>query len=91
MVPLFMDTMDRYFRDSIYKLSQPDENRSTSIDIKANPENCYFYITLTTTSSHGLPDINHVIEYRIDQDFASAEILGARMYTIPTAAWIEVE
>ena len=80
MVPLFMDSMDRYFRDSIYQLSRPDENRFTSIDIKPNPENRHFNITLTAATSHALPDIDHVIEYQIGQNFAGTDVIEHRMH-----------
>jgi|GEM_PF-6989928 len=76
MVPLFMDAMDRYFRDPIYQLSQPDENRFDSIDIKLNPDNCHFNITLIATTFHALPDIDNVVEYQVDQNIASTGIIG---------------
>ena len=91
MVPLFLDAMDRYFRDSIYKLSWPDENMLASIDIKPNPENRHFNIPLTVTISHALPNINNANEYQIDQNFANTCIIGYRMYMISTASSTEVE
>lgn len=76
MVPLFMDAMDRYFRAPIYQLSQPDENRFDSIDIKLNPDIRYFNITLIATTFHALPDIDNVVEYQVDQNVASAGVSG---------------
>ena len=80
MVPLFMDAMDRYFRDSIYQLSRPDENRFVSIDIKPNPDNRHFNITFIATTSHALPDFDNVGENKDDQNFASTGIFGYRKY-----------
>ena len=91
MVPLFKDAMDRYFRDPIYQLSQPDENRFDSIDIKSNPDNRHFNISLIATTSHALPDIDNVVEYQVDQKFASIGIIGYRMYMMSTAPSKEVE
>ena len=91
MVPLFMDAMDRYFRDPIYQLSQPDENRFESIDIKLTPEIRHFNITLIATTLHALPDIDNVVEYHVDQNIASTGIIGYRMYMIPRAPSTEVE
>lgn len=76
MVPLFMDAMDRYFRDPIYQLSQPDENRFDSIDIKLNPDSCHFNITLRATTFHASPDIDNVVKYQVDQNVASTGVIG---------------
>jgi len=67
-----MDAMDRYFRDPIYQLSQPDENRFDSIDIKPNPDN----ITFIATTFHALPDNYNVVEYQVDQNVAKTDVIG---------------
>lgn len=91
MVPLFMDAMDHYFRDPIYHLSQPDENRFDSIDIKPNPDNRHFNITPIATTSHATPDIDNMVEYQVDQNVASTGITGYGMFMIPKVPSAEVE
>lgn len=83
MVPLFMDAMDHYFRDPIYQLSQPDENRFDSIDIKLNPGIWHFNITLIPTTFYALPDIDNVVEYQVDQNVASTGIIGLKVIYDP--------
>ena len=87
MVPLFMDAMDRYFRDSIYLQFLPGKNRSASIDIKSNPDNLPFNII----TSLALPEINNAIEYEVGQNVANTGINGYWMYMIPTAQSTKVE
>ena len=85
MVPLFMNAMDRYFRDSIHQKLLPDENRSASIDIKFNPDNVKFNITLIAPTSNPLPEINNTVEYQVDQNAVNTDIIGYWMYMIPAA------
>ena len=72
MVPLFMDAMDRYFRDPIYQLYRPDEDQSASISIKSNPDNLPFNII----TSLALPEISNAIEYQVGQNVANTGIIG---------------